>query len=177
MNSFKAKNGMVFSIRKAVEGDSSNIVEFYNFIGGETDNLSFGKNEYPLSIEEQTSAIKKRNQDTDSLMLIAEYENEIAGIITLDTPVKRKFKHNACLGIGIKLKFCGIGLGQEMMRQTVEFAKNSVTTHKINLVTRSDNENAINVYKKFGFVIEGILKNETFENEKYYDSIVMGLFF
>lgn len=176
MENFTAKNGMTFSFRNATESDSEKIVDFYNLIGGETDNLSFGKNEYPLSIEEQSNNIKRKNSDSTSLMLLALFQNEIAGIITLDTPTKRKFRHNSSLGIGIKLKFCNIGLGQKMMQQAIIYAKSNGITKKINLVTRSDNKNAIYVYQKLGFFIEGELKKETFENNTFYDSTVMGFF-
>ncbi|WP_296646487.1 GNAT family N-acetyltransferase [Romboutsia sp. 13368] len=38
------------------------------------------------------------------------------------------------------------------------------------------NERAIKSYKKCGFNIEGVLKDEIFKDGKYYDEIVMSIF-
>ena len=39
--------------RRAQESDAGKIVDFYNFVGGETSYLSFEKDEYPMNVKEQ----------------------------------------------------------------------------------------------------------------------------
>lgn len=39
--------------RRAQESDAEKIVDFYNYVGGETSYLSFEKDEYPMSVKEQ----------------------------------------------------------------------------------------------------------------------------
>ncbi|MEG2144418.1 MAG: GNAT family protein [Oscillospiraceae bacterium] len=176
MKEFISKNGNKFIIRPALSQEADAIVEFYNFVGGETDYLSFGLNEYPHSPEEKRKEIAALEGDSMSCMLLALIDEEIAGIITIETGGKRKFKTKAELGIGIKLKYCNEGLGFVMMEEAVNFAKANKITKKICLVTRSDNSRAIALYEKIGFKPEALLKNESFENNRFYDSLVMAMF-
>ncbi|MGL5753136.1 MAG: GNAT family N-acetyltransferase [Paraclostridium sp.] len=48
-------------------------------------------------------------------------------------------------------------------------------TTKISLSVRKDNERGIALYKKCGFEIEGILKNETYIDGEFFDIVAMGL--
>ena len=48
-------------------------------------------------------------------------------------------------------------------------------TTKINLSVREDNPRAIALYKKCGFEVEGISKNETYLDGKFFDIVNMGL--
>ncbi|WP_368908846.1 GNAT family N-acetyltransferase, partial [Bacillus wiedmannii] len=46
---------------------------------------------------------------------------------------------------------------------------------KISLQVLETNEKAIQLYKKLGFEVEGILKNDKrLSDEKYYNTVVMG---
>lgn len=47
---------------------------------------------------------------------------------------------------------------------------------KISLSVFSTNKRAINLYKKFGFEIEGVKKKEIKIDEEYVDEILMALF-
>ena len=48
-------------------------------------------------------------------------------------------------------------------------------TTRISLDTRADNVKAVELYLKFGFVVEGCRKNSTLLDGKYYDLYVMGM--
>lgn len=176
MKKFTSKNGNEFIMRPATPEDAVAIVDFYNFLGGETDYLSFGLNEYPKTAEQEKEEIFSLEGDKTNCTLLALKDEEIAGIITIDTGKKRKFKTKSELGIGIKLKFCNEGLGFIMMQEAVNFAKANGITKKICLVTRADNSRAIALYEKIGFKTEGLFKNESFENNRFYDSLAMAMF-
>ncbi|WP_243458016.1 GNAT family N-acetyltransferase [Sporosarcina sp. Te-1] len=49
-------------------------------------------------------------------------------------------------------------------------------TKKITLVTRAYNERAIALYEKLGFQQEGIFRQDSYDGERYYDSLSMALF-
>lgn len=169
------KDKTQISLRKAQVSDAGAIVGFYNFIGGETQFLSFGKDEYPSDVQSQEKSTANTLKSENSAMILALCNGEICGIVTLTSPAKRKSRHTGEMGIGIKQDYCNRGLGTAMLSAILDFAKGNGITKKVSLVTRCDNTDAMQIYKKFGFETEGVLKAESFENGEYYDSIYMGL--
>jgi RimJ/RimL family protein N-acetyltransferase len=68
-----------------------------------------------------------------------------------------------------------VGLGTAMLTKLIELAKKE-RLHRIGLSVIVDNKRAINLYRKFGFKIEGVMKDAYFgEDGKYHDELVMGL--
>ena len=164
MPTITLKNGVDVLIREGVREDAQSIIDFYNEVGGETHFLSFGKDEYKISLEEQENAIESAKASDNSVKLIAFIDGEIVGIATIDSNQKAKGKHVGVLGIVVKEKYWGIGLG-----------KSNGITKKITLVTNEENYNAIGLYKKVGFEVESILKKECYYNGVYTDLIGMSL--
>jgi hypothetical protein len=52
MNKAKIKNNQEVSLREATKDDAKSIIDFYNIVGGETTYLSFGEDEYKVTIEQ-----------------------------------------------------------------------------------------------------------------------------
>lgn len=85
-------------------------------------------------------------------------------------------KHNGTLGISLRKKYWGIGLGSEIMAYLIDWAKSNKITKKINLLVREDNIRGVKLYEKFGFKKEGLLKKDICVNGIYYNTIAMGLY-
>lgn len=161
--------------RRAQESDAEKIVDFYNFVGGETSYLSFEKDEYPMSVDEQREEIVSLKDKKASIMLLAMDGDEITGIATIHSSAKIKARHDGELGIVVAKKYQGQGIGTELIRQLIEWAKGNGVTTRISLDTRADNVKAVELYMKFGFIVEGCRKNSTLLDGKYYDLYVMGM--
>ena len=162
--------------RKAKETDAKQIVDFYNYVGGETTFLSFEKDEYPLTVDAQIQSIRALENNQTNIMLLALDGEEIAGIATINSTHKIKGRHTGEFGIVIAKKYQGKGIGTELMNQLIDWAKNNGITKKISLITRADNIKAVSLYMKFGFVVEGCIKNQALIDGVYYDAYMMGLF-
>ncbi len=161
--------------RRAQESDAGKIVDFYNFVGGETSYLSFEKDEYPMNVKEQEEEIRSLEGKKASIMLLAMDGEEIAGIATIHSSAKIKARHDGELGIVVAKKYQGQGIGTELIRQLIDWAKGNSVTTRISLDTRADNVKAVELYMKFGFVVEGCRRNSTLLDGKYYDLYVMGM--
>jgi ribosomal protein S18 acetylase RimI-like enzyme len=83
-------------------------------------------------------------------------------------------QHAVDLGINIIGDFRRIGIGKAMMDYMIGWAKEK-GYEKITLSVFSTNQRAINLYKKFGFKIEG-MKKKYMINGKYADEVLMELF-
>lgn len=161
--------------RGPTEADAEALVAFYNRVGGETTFLSFEKDEYPLDVDAQRESITSTNESPNNTMILALDGSDIIGIGTISSSGKIKARHSGELGIVVEKAHQGQGIGSEIIRQLIDWCKGNGITTRIQLDTRCDNEMAVELYKRFGFEIEGCLKNSTLLNGVYYDLYVMGM--
>lgn len=175
MKKLHLKNEKEVIIREAQKKDARSMIDFYNFVGGETDFLSFGKNEFKMTLHEYENFIESTSLEKNSTLILATIDEKIVSIASITSEQKNRTKHVGTLGIVVQKQYCGLGLGKTIMNQLVNWASLNGITKKISLVTREDNIKAIELYKKVGFQEEGILKQDTYINGAYYDTLVMGL--
>ncbi|ETT86639.1 GNAT family protein [Viridibacillus sp. FSL R5-0477] len=172
----RLKNGNEVTIKEATRNDAQQMINFYNVVGGETDFLSFGKNEFNRDVEEYKKFIDSTSLEQNSIILIATLEDVIIGIASINSSQKDRTKHVGTLGIVVSEQLVGQGLGRILMEELINWATSNGVTKKISLVTREDNTFAIELYEKLGFEKEGLLKKDNFINGVYYNTLVMGLF-
>jgi putative acetyltransferase len=109
------------------------------------------------------------------IALIAEYNNRIVGYATIFKYAHPRRKGTSDLGMYLHQDFHNIGLGTAMLSLLLELAKKE-NMHRIGLHVIADNHIAIHLYEKFGFKIEGVMKDAYFgADEKYHDEIAMGI--
>ncbi|MFE6168970.1 GNAT family N-acetyltransferase [Viridibacillus arvi] len=172
----RLKNGNEVTIKEATRNDAQQMINFYNVVGGETDFLSFGKNEFNRDVEQYKKFIDSTSLEQNSIILIATLKGEIIGIASINSSQKDRTKHVGTLGIVVSEQLIGQGLGRKLMEELINWATSNGVTKKISLVTREDNTFAIGLYEKLGFEKEGLIKNDNFINGVYYNTLVMGLF-
>lgn len=176
MRNITLNNNVEVTIRKATIEDAQNMIDFYNVVGGETDFLSFGANEFKRDLREYEDYITATSKEQNSIMLLALIDSEIISIATINSSQKERTKHVGTLGIVISKKYTGLGLGKILMKDLIEWAKRNGVTKKISLVTNENNTVAIELYKNLGFEVEGLLKKDNFIRGSYSNTVMMGLF-
>ncbi|MGL4877516.1 GNAT family N-acetyltransferase [Paraclostridium dentum] len=176
MKEIKLKNGKTAILRSPIKEDAQAMIDYLNIIGGESDFITFGKNEFSMSVEAEQDYIERINSMDNSKNVLIIIEDEIVGIASITSVQKERMKHNGTLGISIRKKYWGIGLGSEIMTYLIDWAKSNKITKKINLLVREDNIRGVKLYEKFGFEKEGLLKKDICVNGVYYNTIAMGLY-
>lgn len=83
-------------------------------------------------------------------------------------------KHSGSLGMGVVAEYRGQGIGTILLVSCIKKAQGNGIS-RIALHVRTDNENAIGLYKKVGFQTEGVMKNYMFIDGTYYDALIMSL--
>lgn len=68
---------MSIIIEKASYMDAEAMLEYLKQIGGETDNLTFGPEGLPFTIEEETAHIKQLENSGDSVIFVAKDNGRI----------------------------------------------------------------------------------------------------
>lgn len=88
---------------------------------------------------------------------------------------KPQKKYTASLGIVVTDRHRGKGIGIKLMQRMIAYAKEK-GFKKIWLATYTDNKNAIGMYKKLGFEVEGIFMYDEFFGDAPKHVISMALF-
>lgn len=100
--------------------------------------------------------------------------NSFAGYVSLQGI--NWINRNCYFGIVVASKFQAQGIGSEVTALVLDYAVNKLNLIKVQLEVIADNNIAIDLYKKLGFEIEGILKKHFFYDGNYYDVHLMAYF-
>jgi len=173
MDAFKLKNGSQVIIRQAEKEDARELIDFYNVVGGETDFLSFGKDEFMADLDAEVKYIENIKNEDNSNFIIATINEKIIGAASITSIQKRKMKHVGTLGIVIKEEYCGLGIGGILIDNLVNWSKQNGITKKISLLTRCDNYNAIELYKK-NIIPRDIITSDAITNALLLDMAIGG---
>lgn len=107
------------------------------------------------------------------LFAVETLEGELIGSLALfDINWHHRF---ARFGISIGKPYQGKGYGTDAIRILAGFVFQEMNLNKIKLTVFAFNHRAIRAYKKCGFQVEGVLREELFRNGRYHDVLVMGL--
>ncbi|TCL58282.1 RimJ/RimL family protein N-acetyltransferase [Hydrogenispora ethanolica] len=168
-------NGEILLIREAEKEDASRIVDYTNQVGKETDNLTFGEDGYGISAEMEASYIESFSKIDNRLMLCAFIDGNLVGHLSFTGGVRPRTRHAGEFGITVLKQHWGKGIGTQLLNYLIAWAKQGRIIRKINLKVRSDNQRAIRLYQKAGFVASGTNTREFCIAGKFYDSVAMGL--
>jgi RimJ/RimL family protein N-acetyltransferase len=169
---FSLKNDNVIIIRNAVDDDAGKILIFLKDVFSETDFLDLTSDEFFRTEKQQKDLIRFYNISQNSVMLLAMDKDNLAGILTLTGKIGIKMFHRATLGLAVKKKYWGLGIAHDLMLAAIETSLTSPLV-KIELEVVTINKRAVNLYKKFGFAIDGIIKYAKIYDGKIYDHYVM----
>ena len=175
MKYYQLRSGQMLTIREAQKGDAAVIIDYVSKVGAETDNLTFGKGEFGISEDKEAAIIETITKSDNQLMLCAFIDEKLVGQLVFRGGSRPRTRHTGEFGITVLKEHWGMGVGTELINQLIVWAKETQIIWKINLGVRSDNQRAISLYRKLGFVSIGTITREFFINSKFYDSIYMGL--
>ena len=166
---------MEITINKALPEDAAELIEYLKKVGGETDNLTFGSEGLPVTVEDERSYIESLVNSKASVLLTAKKDGSIVGIAGFTGNTRERMKHRGELAISVMKAEWGQGIGSRLIKKVIEFAKNEAKAEIISLEVRSDNEGAIRLYKKYGFEKIGHFKGFFKINGEYVDFDLMNL--
>ena len=162
-------------IRDAQIKDASAILKYVKQIGDETDFLSFAGDEFNKSLSEEELIIEQHRQAENQIFIVAEKDNQIVGLLNVNSSQKNRLKHRGEFGISVLKAHWGQGIASKLIQHMIHWAKYEARLKKLDLKVDENNEIAINLYKKFGFEMEGLVKRDMLINGRFTNSLIMGL--
>lgn len=161
-----------YIIREAVPDDAEKMISYLNQVGGESDNLMYGKNEFNVPVEGVKRKLAMSKDSENSVVLIALDNDQIIARAELVGYYPARIRHRAIFSISVKKEYWNQGIGTEMIEKIIEQAKN-MKIRIIELEAITDNERGIHLYHKMGFADIGIYKDYFYVNGMFKDAVVM----
>jgi RimJ/RimL family protein N-acetyltransferase len=131
-----------------------------------------------MAMLEAPSFVRTRRFVLDSLKAGAVHvvavagDDEVIGWCDLRPKSAPTLRHSAVLGMGVVAPWRGIGVGTRLLGATLEAAARA-GLQRAELVVRADNGIAIALYRRFGFELEGTLRDYLRVDGVAYDALQM----
>lgn len=167
---------MNIKIDKARPADAAELLAYLKQIGSETDNLTFGAEGVPFSVEAESEYLRSMEDSPNSALFIARLDGRIIGNASFSSPTQTRLKHRGELGISVSKEAWGKGIGTKLLETVIDFAKNTAGAQILFLEVRSDNARAIHLYEKFGFAKTGVAPGLMKVNGELIDFDLMNLY-
>jgi len=154
-------------IRQATAGDFDDWVELYVAVAAEGRWIGA---ESPVDRERRREVFERFQGRDAGVILIAEIDGRLRGNLSLE------LSHGiAELGMLVEEGWRGRGIGTRLMEAGIAWARVN-GAHKVTLTVWPHNRSAIALYRKFGFVEEGLFQRHyRRRNGELWDAIAMGL--
>lgn len=141
---------MAVVIEKARPSDAGAVLEFLKQVGGETDNLSFGSEGLPFTVEAEAEYLGQLENSRNNVMLVAKADGKIVGSASLNR-LPRRMQHRGDFSVSVAKAYWNRGIGSLLTESVLSFARQN-DFMILDLQVRSDNASAIHLYEKYGFV-------------------------
>lgn len=175
MNTYTLRDESTLLIRNAVLGDAADLIDYLRTVGGETSFLTFSADDFSITVEQEEAFIQDALNTPNKLMLVGLVGDTIVSALSFSGGPRPRIAHVGEFGISVLKQYWGKGIASKMIKELIDWAKQSGVVKKINLKVNVQNENAAKLYKKLGFVEEGIVTRDIFVEGQFRDSYLMGL--
>lgn len=155
-------------VRHAEPGDAEAVRDIYGSPGGYAGTLQLPGPSIDMWV-------KRIAEPPDGLYsYVAAVDGQVVGQLGLITnPGKPRRKHAAEIGMGVRDDYWGRGVGSALVAFAIESAEKWHNISRLELSVYADNDRAIALYEKFGFMKEGEMRNFAYRDGEYVTALMM----
>ena len=137
-------------IRPVRVEDAAAMLAYLRQIGGESDNLTFGAEGLPLTVEQETQRLAAAQNDPHLVMLVAACGEELVGLCGLSRTPRARLAHRAAVDVSVRRAYWNRGIATQLMTRLLALGgATGVTVFALEVL--EDNLPAIHLYEKLGF--------------------------
>lgn len=127
------------------------------------------------TVEEQARYLEALVADPERLMLVAEHQGAVVGVLEIEREARKRLRHRAEVWTHIDSSFRGQRVGSALAQAALAWAKATPSIEKLVMHVLHTNEASLALVKKYGFVEEGRLVDEVkIAPGVYADLVVLG---
>lgn len=162
------------SIRLAGVEDAATLDHFFQQLDRETRFMLFEAGERPSDIEGQRQRLETMATAPNQAMWLLTLADEVQGFAVLIGGGLARNRHCALVVMGLRSSARGLGWGERLLRTLIAAAPGCGIS-RLELGVMAHNEAAHGLYRKCGFIDEGIRRNAYRLDDRDVDEISMGL--
>jgi putative acetyltransferase len=173
---FRAKDGSSVVFREPRPADAKELMRFINEFADESMSGIIVNKKTTLRDERKWLAERlKEIKNKETVMLVVDSGGRILGNCDVNR-YRYKRSHRALFGIALSREIRGKGVGEALMRKTIDLARQRLKGLEfIDLSAMNYNDRALNLYKKVGFVELARIPDAMKEGDMYVDETLMML--
>jgi RimJ/RimL family protein N-acetyltransferase len=172
----KLKDNSEVVIREATIHDAAEMIQCIKVYVAESQYMVMLPEEFSLTLHQGREWIQAFIEADNSLLIVAERNGTILGNLDITGAKRKRILHNGLVGMGMLPEYRQRGLGSLLLQAGIDWAKRNPYLERLWLQVIADNDPAIKLYKKHGFVQEGLQKNFIKTGEgNYADNMIMGM--
>lgn len=107
-----------------------------------------------------------------SSIWVAEAEGALVGFLSMETSMWASLSHTASLMVGVLASYQGKGVSTQFFARSELWARKQ-GIHRVELLVLTNNLVAIGLYKKLGYIEEGIRQQSSYINGQFVDEMHM----
>ena len=146
------KDGRKCTLRNGEENDGQAVLTNFILTHEQTDYLLTYPDENTMTAEQEGRFLQERTDSDNGIELLAEIDGAVVGLAGFGAVgSKEKLRHRADFGISVDRQYWKLGIGTALMNACIECARKA-GYEQIELSVVAENEPAIAMYRKAGFV-------------------------
>lgn len=167
-----SKEEHTISFRSPTSTDASNIRKHYERVFHDNSFMLTSGEEFTANDEQVAAGIDAYWTDPNKVAFIAEYENELIGIMTITPRETKRVQHVGMIALTIKEEWRGQRIGSLFFEVMIEWAEAHPVIEKLSGEAFAHNERSLRLLESFGFVVEGRKIGEVkYPDGTYVDTI------
>ncbi|MEK3877929.1 GNAT family N-acetyltransferase [Paenibacillus sp. FSL M7-0420] len=164
---------MNVTLRELLPGDAAALLNLQDRLDGETSFMLLAPGERKSGISQVEEMIRGLHQAENSLILGAEADGELVGYLSVQGGSFSRNRHSAYIVTGILKQYQGRGIGSALFKEMDQWARDCGLV-RLELTVMQHNEQAVALYKKQGFEIEGLKRKSLLVDGQWVDEYYMG---
>lgn len=160
------------SVRLAAEGDVPALINLINQLAREAKLLFVVPVDPETGAEDLRQFLQATAASGNNAVLVAARGDALVGLATATGGVHPAKRAAVEVGIGVLDAHQGCGIGRALMAGLEDWARR-VGIHRLQLPVVATNAPAIALYEKFGFTVEGTLRESVCVDGRHVDQYMM----
>ncbi|MCO7127333.1 GNAT family N-acetyltransferase [Sporolactobacillus shoreicorticis] len=169
-----SEGSFTYVMRTADLRDAAQLSKVRVKIDDETENMDRAKGEDFIDEHEFAKLILADERARRNLFLVAAVQDKIIGYSRCAGSELRRTTHRIEFGVCVLKDYWGHHVGTRLLDRSIAWADQQ-GIRKITLNVLETNTHAIALYKKMGFAVEGVLREDKkLSDGNYYSTMIMG---